>query len=247
MIVNVLKDAFVRHVNSSVIDPRGYRYTRCADFNLATLQLGGNPVFTTDAELDAYVDATIKYYSEYTLQKGSCQAAGFIYPPRNCVVNPSPWDECTVGNRTNDPNIAMGTVPWPFPGDPCNRNDGKANPMRGICALKCGCDSCSRIGKPCTETNGICAACNPKLPGNALQQVRFACEDVGCVFGNYCGSYMYELCGAARNTSQGECTACIIANAAKLNNDECFSDNEYDFCNAQPPYCYNTSYGQRCH
>lgn len=182
LIVNVLKDAFVRHVNSSVIDPRGYRYSRCADFNLATLQLGGNPVFTTDAELDAcvfklafytllfvclclsvsvhvrlsvclsvyiesegifdssmvegitrfyiatvlltlhsiatvllrvalyvcvyisvyvcvnrYVDATIKYYSEYTLQRGSCQAAGFIYPPRNCVVNPSPWDECTVG------------------------------------------------------------------------------------------------------------------------------------------------------
>lgn len=54
--MNVLKDAFVRHVNRSVIDPRGYRYTRCADFNLATLQLGGgNPVFTTDAELDACV------------------------------------------------------------------------------------------------------------------------------------------------------------------------------------------------
>lgn len=55
LIVNVLKDAFVRHINSSVIDPRGYRYSRCADFNLATLQLGGNPVFTTDAELDACV------------------------------------------------------------------------------------------------------------------------------------------------------------------------------------------------
>jgi hypothetical protein len=86
-----LAPVYVRHVNGSVNDPRGYGYRRCGDINLAALSgADGESVFKDAHTLSLYANVTVQYFTEYKLEHGSCRDAGFIYPPRNCVADPRP-------------------------------------------------------------------------------------------------------------------------------------------------------------
>jgi hypothetical protein len=241
-----LPPLYVRHINASVQDPRGYGYRRCGDIDLAALAVNGEPVFKSLAVAEEYRDLTIKGYMQYKLEKGSCHDAGFIFPPRSCVADPRPWcvtskdPDCCSTNATDASDFPSKQVPWPLPG---------RDALHEVCFKQCGCypKGGSSVVPACTATHGVCAVCNPALPGNQVQTVDIHCEDVGCVFGDSCGGALYAVCGAARNVSAVVCAACVVKHKGALNNDECFKQNDKDFCLATPaadggyctPRCYD--------
>jgi hypothetical protein len=254
----LLPPVYVHHINASVNDPRGYGYRRCGDINLAALAVNGEPVFRNLTVVEEYRDLTIKYYTEYKLERGSCHDAGFIFPPRSCVANPRAWcvsstdPDCCTTNATEASDFPSKQIPWPF-----NAADGLAA-LKEVCFEQCRCYTDGSKGMPaCTATHGVCAVCNPALAGNQVQTVDIHCEDVGCVFGDFCGDALYALCGAARNQSAVACAACVVKHKGGLNSDECFKDNDKDFCLATPvadggyctPRCYdNPATGEKiCH
>ena len=239
---------WVRYINNSVPDPRGYKYRRCGEINLAALtDVDGVSIFKDQDAANTYGDTVMAMCPNGTgphyLEMGSCRDAGFFYPARNCVANPLPWctknstasaehKNCcseTAGAASDSP---VKQAPWAFTG-----YGGRYT--QETCSDFCNCSSRGRtaLEPKCTATTGECSACNMDLPFNHVRSVNIYCENVGCVHGNGCNDALYTLCGAARNQSAAACSACAVLHRQTLLEHDCKLNDDLDFCRAAPPFC----------
>ena len=68
--------SWVRHINSSSTGN-----PTCGDIDLGALMLDGDPVgLDNKLFLEAYTDATVRFYTDYKLERGSCKDAHFTWP-----------------------------------------------------------------------------------------------------------------------------------------------------------------------
>ena len=106
-----LPPAFVRHINPAVSDPRGYRYPRCGDIDLAGLRLGGRLVFTSQPELDACACSVLRaapLEREPATRRVPRPAFLLSLPHSTCLPGQGhPWPRPAGGTR--------GAAPHPNP------------------------------------------------------------------------------------------------------------------------------------